>query len=262
MSKKPSFRDLTELSAYLDGGLNAPARKRMEDRLAREPELASVLDGLRLSRAVLRRTPKRRVPRNFTLSPQMVSLRPPMPRLVPALNYASLAAVLLFVFSFLSPFGLGGSLADQEMAAAPMMVMEESAAAEAPAMEMASEPPAADSAMEEAPAEESVAPAAEEPMVEEEAPAAEEPAEGEGANLGEADRSVTPTEEGIQTEKTFVATTVPTPTFIPTPPAPPQPETAPLLTPYQRMLIILLGVFIILGWVLRRVTVSKWQRKS
>ena len=252
MSKKPSFRDLTELSAYLDGELNASARKKMEDRLARDPELASALDDLRLSRIVLRRTPKRRAPRSFTLSPQMVAKRPPMPRLVPALNYASLAAILLFMFSFLGPVGLGGSAAPAQemMAAAPMM--EESAADEMP-MEMAAEPSAADSAMEEASAP--PAPAAE-------APAAEEPAAGEGANLGEAERSVSPTEEGIQAEKTFAATAIPTPTFIPTPPVPPQPEAAPLLTSYQRMLIILLGLFVILGWALRRATISKWQKTS
>lgn len=79
MSKKPSFRDLKELSAYLDGELNASAQQRMKDRLARDPELATALDELRQSRAVLRRTPQRRSPRNFTLSSQMVAKRPPMP---------------------------------------------------------------------------------------------------------------------------------------------------------------------------------------
>ena len=73
MSKNPSFRDLKKLSAYLDGELKDSARKKLESRIARDPELAAALDDLRLSRTVLRRTPQRRVPRNFTISPQMVA---------------------------------------------------------------------------------------------------------------------------------------------------------------------------------------------
>ncbi len=266
MSKKPSFRDLTELSAYLDGELNAPARKKMEDRLARDPELASALDDLRLSRTVLRRTPKRRAPRNFTLSPQMVAKRPPMPRLVPALNYASLMAMLLFLFSFLGPIAPGaGSMANQEMASAPMME-EEFAAEEAPMLEMAPEPAAADSAMGAMPVEESTAPAAESPAMEDVAPAAKEPTEEGGVNLGEVERTTVAAddaESGVQAEKTFAATTLPAPTITPTPFVPPaQIESSPLLTPYQRTLVILLVSFVILGWLLRRATISKWQKSQ
>ena len=269
MSKKPSFRDLKELSAYLDGELNASAGKKIEDRLARDPELATALADLRLSRTVLRRTPQRRAPRSFTLSAQMVAKRPPMPRLVPALNYASLMAMLLFLFSFLGPVGLGaGSMANDQLAAAPMVMMEESAAEEAPMMEMAPEPPApaADAAMEEAPVEESAAPAAEAPIVEEEALGAEEPAEETAENLGEAERATgtaDDVEEGVQTEKTFAATALPAQTITPTPfVRATQVESAPLLTPYQRTLVILLVSFIILGWLLRRATISKWQKAT
>ena len=272
MSKKPSFRDLTQLSAYLDGELSASARKKMEDRLARlhpergdgrDPELAAALDDLRLSRTVLRRTPQRRAPRNFTLSPQMVAKRPPMPSLVPALNYAALAAMLLFVFSFTSPFGAGGSMADQAIESAPMvaMEMEEMAApaAEAP-MEMAAEPAAADSAMEEAPAGEAAAEA--------ELPAAEAPTAESGENLAAAppapEATVEATVEGAPAEKTVAATETPIPTDLPfvriAPPL--EPEPAPLLTSYQRTLIILLGLFVIFSWVVRRATIAKWQRKS
>lgn len=224
MKKQPSFRDLTELSAYLDGELNASAQQRMKNRLARDPELASALDDLRLSRSILRRTPKRRAPRNFSLSPQMVAKRPPLPRLVPALNYASLAAMLLFLFSFLAPIGLGGNAAQApEMLAAAPMAMAESTAAES-AMELAPAPPAADSVMEEAPAAEAEAPAG---MTAEKAYAEEAPA------LAQDERSMP------------VAS----------------PQAVPLLTAYQRMLIILLGLFVILGWVVRRATIAKWQKK-
>ena len=265
MSKKPSFRDLTNLSAYLDGALNASACQKLEERLVCDPDLASALDDLRLSRAVLRRTPKRRAPRNFTLSPQMAGVRPPMPRLVPVLNYASLAAVMLFIFSFLGPIGFGGSAAPmQEMVASAPMVMDEADAE--PMLEMAAEP-AADAAAEEPAAEmtieEAPAPPAEEPMAEEEAPVTEEPAEGAGANLGETERSTAPTEEGIQAEKNFAETDVPSPTIAPAPVSPDSPvEVAPssFLTPYQRTLIILLGAFVILSWGIRQATISKWQK--
>lgn len=239
MKKQPSFRDLTELSAYLDGELNASAQQRMKNRLARlhpersdgrDPELASALDDLRLSRSILRRTPKRRAPRNFSLSPQMVAKRPPLPRLVPALNYASLAAMLLFLFSFLAPIGLGGNAAQApEMLAAAPMAMAESTAAES-AMELAPAPPAADSVMEEAPAAEAEAPVAAtatDGMTAEKAYAEEAPA------LAQDERSMP------------VAS----------------PQAVPLLTAYQRMLIILLGLFVILGWVVRRATIAKWQKK-
>ena len=238
MSKQPSFRDLTELSAYLDGELNASALKRMKNRLARDPELASALDDLRLSRSVLRRTPKRRAPRNFSLSPQMVAKRPPMPRLVLVLNYAALAAMLLFVFSFTSPFGLGGSAAPaQEMMASAPLMMEE------PAMEMAAAPPAADSALE----------------LEEEAPAAEMPAAEEtGESLASAPPPET-TAAGEPAEKAYAATmTSDAARSIPEV----QPEPEPLLTIYQRTLVILLGLFAMLSWLLRQATISKWRKAS
>lgn len=234
MSKKPSFRDLEKLSAYLDGELNASAHQRMKNRLARDPELAAALDDLRQSRAVLRRTPKRRAPRNFTLSPKLVAKRPPMPRLVPALNYASLAAILLFVFSFLSPFGLGGSAAPaQEMMAAEPMAMEPAAAAE-PAMEMAAEP-AADALEEESRSAEAEMPAAEDMNV-------------PGVN------SASGADE--EAGKVYAEATLPAAETR----AMSEPQQEPLLSRYQRTLLILLMLFVLLAWVVRRATVAKWQK--
>ncbi len=97
---KPSMTDLELLSAYLDGELPPQFRIRLESRLSREPELNQALADLRRTRAVLRRTPVRKSPRNFTLTPRMAGLRPPVPRLVPAFSWASLVAMLLFMISF------------------------------------------------------------------------------------------------------------------------------------------------------------------
>jgi len=113
----PSFRDVEQLSAYLDGKLSVADAARLESRLRADPELGTILDELRQTRDVLRRTPQRRAPRNFTLTPKMAGLRPPVPRAVPALSWASAVAVLLFVFT------LGSSLLGRLSfsTAAPMM---------------------------------------------------------------------------------------------------------------------------------------------
>ncbi len=113
----PSFRDVEQLSAYLDGQLSQAERTRLEMLIQSDPALAPVLNGLRQARALLRRTPPRRTPRNFTLTPRMVGIRPPVPRAVPALSWASAVATLLFIFT------LGTNLVGQLSfgAAAPMM---------------------------------------------------------------------------------------------------------------------------------------------
>lgn len=118
--KTPSFRDVEQLSAYLDGQLSQAEKTRLEMRLQSDPALAPVLDELRQVRALLRRTPQRRTPRNFTLTPKMAGIRPPLPRAVPALSWASAVATLLFIFT------LGTNLVGQLSfgAAAPRMAAE------------------------------------------------------------------------------------------------------------------------------------------
>jgi anti-sigma factor RsiW len=116
MTTSPSFRDIEQLSAYLDDQLPQAERTRLEIRLKSDPALTAALEDLRQTRALLRRTPRRRAPRNFTLSPRMAGIRPPVPRLVPVLSWASAVAMVLFVFT------LGTSLVGQlPSQAAPMM---------------------------------------------------------------------------------------------------------------------------------------------
>jgi anti-sigma factor RsiW len=115
--KSPSSRDLEQLSAYLDGQLSQSDRTRLEIRIQSDPALASVLDEFRQTRTFLRRTPQRRAPRNFTLTPRMAGIRPPVPRLVPALSWASAVAMLLFIFTLGA--GLVGQLSFGAAATAP-----------------------------------------------------------------------------------------------------------------------------------------------
>jgi hypothetical protein len=139
-----NHRDVEQLSSYLDGQLDPSDSARLESRLASDPALASTLDALRESRNLLRRMPKRRAPRNFTLTRQMVGLKPPLPRSYPVFRFATALATLLFALSFVTNqvgrlaasapapmnYGMGGGGGD--------------AATEAPAMEsaLATEPPA------------------------------------------------------------------------------------------------------------------------
>ena len=95
----PSFHDVEQLSAYLDGQLSQAEKTRLETRLQSNPILAATLKDLRQARTILQRTPRRRSPRNFTLTPKMARIRPPVPRLVPTLGWASAVAMVLFVFT-------------------------------------------------------------------------------------------------------------------------------------------------------------------
>ncbi len=114
-------RDLELLSSYLDGQLKPSDSARLERRLSSDPNLRSVLDDLRAARGLLRQLPMRRAPRNFTLTPQMVGKRPPLPRAYPAFRFVTALATLLFFVTmgvnFLAPqmaqpqpqaFGKGG----------------------------------------------------------------------------------------------------------------------------------------------------------
>ncbi len=118
----PSFRDVEQLSAFLDGQLSQAEKTRLEVRIQSDPALAAALANLRQARAILRRTPKRRLPRNFTLTPKMAGIRPPVPRAVPALSWASAMAMLFFVCTLgtnlLGQLSFGASA--PMLAAAPM----------------------------------------------------------------------------------------------------------------------------------------------
>ncbi len=94
-------RDLERLSEYLDGRLSPDEAIHLEARLSSDSELAAALQALRETRALLRQLPRRRSPRNFSLTPQMVSRRPPLPRFYPVLRLATAFATFLFLLVFL-----------------------------------------------------------------------------------------------------------------------------------------------------------------
>ncbi len=162
--KTPTFRDVELLSAYLDGQLSQADSARLESRLHADPDLRAVLDDLSQSRALLRKLPQRRAPRNFTLTPKMAGVKAPLPRAVPALRWATSFATFLLFLSMaanaLAPslaarpmaYGMGGGGGGDDQA--PMMMEAMPAATEAPATEApaATEPPVLAAAPTQAPA--------------------------------------------------------------------------------------------------------------
>ncbi len=137
-------RDLDLLSSYLDGQLRPSDSARLEKRLSSDPNLRSVLDDLRSARGLLRRLPMRKAPRNFTLTPQMVRRKPPLPRAYPAFRFVTALASLLFFFTlglnFMVPqlartqaFGMGGGGAPEILQAPAATQLP--AATQAPAMQ-------------------------------------------------------------------------------------------------------------------------------
>jgi anti-sigma factor RsiW len=138
-----NFRDIENLSAYLDGQLSASDAARLEARLKTDPELASALRDLSAARNILQKLPARKAPRNFTLTRKMVGLNPPMPGSYPLFRFATVFAAILFMCSFtantLTPFfsfGFGG-------AAAPAALGMGGGGCEEPCGESAMEEPAA-----------------------------------------------------------------------------------------------------------------------
>lgn len=123
--------DIELLSTYLDGGLKPSDSARLESRLASDPSLASTLDAMRASRALLRRMPKRRAPRNFMLTRKMVGLKPPLPRSYPVFKFATAFAAFLFFLSFFAPRAMSFGAA----APAPVAYEMLSAGADAQATE-------------------------------------------------------------------------------------------------------------------------------
>lgn len=95
-----NFRDIEQLSLYLDGRLSPSESARLEARLASDPELASALIDLRAARGILRKLPSRKAPRNFTLTRQMVGLKPPLPRSYSFFRLSTAFATILFALTF------------------------------------------------------------------------------------------------------------------------------------------------------------------
>lgn len=248
--KTPTFRDVELLSAYLDGKLSQADSARLESRIKVEPDLRGILDDLSQSRALLRKLPKRRAPRNFTLTPQMAGVKPPLPRAVPSLRWAtSLATLLLFATFAVNAFatslatpsymslGKGGGGPDEAL------VMES-----APA-----EPAAAEPAATEAPELEAAPAATEAPSM------VFEPTEPVVSATEMGDAALQPTAQPLPTEDLALRNADAGP-FIE---SAPQPQPAPLAIPiaWQIGLLVVALASGGLAWILSQLSDQSWRRK-
>jgi anti-sigma factor RsiW len=114
------------LSEYLDGQLSNRELQEVEARLQARVEFRMALEELRQTRTLLRSLPKRRAPRNFTLTPAMVESmggKPPKPRgAYPFFRLASALASFLLVMTFLGDLAIGATIRNlaASRSAAPM----------------------------------------------------------------------------------------------------------------------------------------------
>jgi anti-sigma factor RsiW len=146
-------RDIELLSVYLDGQLNPSDSARLESRLASDESLLAALDNLRATRSLLHQLPYRRAPRNFTLTPQMAGIKPPMPRIVPVFRFATALATFLFIITFvinglitLSAPSLAAAPAPSAVGAMAPLSAAQEAAPQAPALPLAAMVPTETSA--------------------------------------------------------------------------------------------------------------------
>ena len=93
-------QDLNILSAYLDHTLRETEKKHLETRLAQEPELRERLENLRRTKQMIGFLPRLKAPRNFTLTPEMVTVRKPRQPLFVTLRFATAVATFLLVALF------------------------------------------------------------------------------------------------------------------------------------------------------------------
>jgi len=121
--KRQHTRDLALLSAYLDGELQPHQYQALVSRLQAEPDLRERLESLRKVKLTVGYLPRLHAPRNYTLTPEMVTVR--KKKAAPfagTLRLASALAAILMVALFGVEFLFtSGPLARTQMTSAPQM---------------------------------------------------------------------------------------------------------------------------------------------
>lgn len=120
---KTRKRELELLSAYLDDELRVTQRQALEARLLHEPELQEQLENLHQTKVMVGYLPRLRAPRHYTLTPEMVTVRPQKKQpFFGTLRLASALAAFLLMVSFGVEFLFtSGPLAQPRLGAKPMM---------------------------------------------------------------------------------------------------------------------------------------------
>lgn len=100
-----SQHDLERLSSFLDGQFSVDEGIALQRDLAQRADLREGLEALRQTRAMLQHAPRRKVPRNFMLKPEMApARRRPVTRPVLSLGLASVLATVFLLLSVVLEF--------------------------------------------------------------------------------------------------------------------------------------------------------------
>ena len=123
-------KELLQVSAYIDEALSPKEKRAFEAHLASSATLQKELLEYKHLKVTLRSLPQKKAPRNFTLSPDRVTVRKAAPRLAPAFSFASAGVAILLMLAFGGEYLLGRSsqMVSKE-APAPQSAMLESAPA-------------------------------------------------------------------------------------------------------------------------------------
>lgn len=122
-NERTRTRELELLSAYLDGELHLDQRQALEARLQAEPDLRERQESLRRVKLTVGYLPRVRAPHNFTLTPEMVTVRSQKKQpFVASLRLATaLAAIMLVVLFSVEFLFTSGPLARTRMGTEPLM---------------------------------------------------------------------------------------------------------------------------------------------
>ena len=153
MKKQLKQKEIELLSAYLDNQLSGKEKLRVESKIQEDETWKFAFNNLKITRKVLHYAPKIKVPRNFTLRPEMVNSKRRSFTSYPTMRLVSSIASILFALVFVGDFMYKGALpvsdvanqvsfssADlaEESAGEPMVAsMDDADGMEAPQEEMA-----------------------------------------------------------------------------------------------------------------------------
>ena len=121
MTRQKAWSEV-EISAYLDGELDAPTRQAFEAAVGRDADLRRQVDALRAVIALVHTAPLREPPRNYLLTPgmvaetsskRMVQRRTPLLLMRLATSFTAVAFVMTMGLNFLSR-GVGPGMVTQD----------------------------------------------------------------------------------------------------------------------------------------------------
>lgn len=122
MNKTVTIKDYDLISAFLDSACSPREVALVEARIQSDPAFRQAVAEFKRAKFALSKIPKKRAPRNFTLTMAMVPQKTRKSFWAPALNFVALGASLMLVVVFVGSkfFGFGvNSFAAKE--AVPMM---------------------------------------------------------------------------------------------------------------------------------------------